>query len=108
MRTLRGERPVKGKCGRCRYGDSCRGCRSLAYYHTGDVLAEDPSCFFDPAGIEARSPHEAVQTATTRVFLKELVTTRPWSRIFGSWGRLGIWLLNLKFTLKSLLGTRAL
>ncbi len=42
LRTLRGERPVKGKCSRCRYGDSCRGCRSLAYYHTGDYLAEDP------------------------------------------------------------------
>jgi radical SAM protein with 4Fe4S-binding SPASM domain len=108
MRILRGERPVKGKCGRCRYGDSCRGCRSLAYYHTGDVLAEDPSCFFEPVDIETRSPHEPLATATTNVFLKRLVTTRPWDRIFGSWGRLGILLLNLKFSLKSLLGTRAL
>jgi radical SAM protein with 4Fe4S-binding SPASM domain len=108
MRTLRGERPVKGKCGRCRYGDSCRGCRSLAYYHTGDVLAEDPSCFFDPKDVEERSPQEAVQSANTRVFLRRLVTTRPWNRIFGSWGRLGVFLLNLKVTLKNLLGTRAL
>ena len=108
MRALRGERPVKGKCGRCRYGDSCRGCRSLAYYHTGDVLAEDPSCFFEPKDIETRSPHEPLQTATTNLFLKRLVTTRPWDRIFGSWGRLGIFLLNLKFSLKNLLGTRAL
>jgi hypothetical protein len=108
MRTLRGERPVKGKCGRCRYGDSCRGCRSLAYYHTGDVLAEDPSCFFDPKDVEERSPQEAVQSANTRVFLRRLVTTRPWNRIFGSWGRLGVLLLNLKVTLKHLLGTRAL
>jgi radical SAM protein with 4Fe4S-binding SPASM domain len=108
MLTLRGERPVKGKCGRCRYGDSCRGCRSLAYYHSGDVLGEDPSCFFEPKGVETRSPHEPLQTATTNVFFKRLVTTRPWNRIFGSWGRLGVFLLNLKFSLKNLLGTRAL
>ena len=100
MRALRRERPVKGKCGRCRYGDSCRGCRSLAYYHTGDYLAEDPTCFFEPKDVETRSPHEALQTANTRVFLKQLVTTRPWNRIFGSWGRLGVFLLNLKVTLK--------
>jgi len=108
MLTLRGERPVKGKCGRCRYGDSCRGCRSLAYYQTGDYLGEDPSCFFDPGNVEAHSPHESVQTANTQVFLRRLVTTRPWNRIFGSWGRLGILLLQLKVTLRNLLGTRAL
>lgn len=108
MLRLRGERPVKGKCGRCRYGDSCRGCRSLAYYHTGDVLAEDPSCFFEPDDVGARSPQEAVQTANTRVFLKRLVSTRPWNRIFGSWGRLGVFLLNLKFNWKNLWTPRAL
>jgi radical SAM protein with 4Fe4S-binding SPASM domain len=108
MRALRGERPAKGKCSRCRYGDSCRGCRSLAYYHTGDFLAEDPTCFFEPKDPETRSRHEPLQTATTNLFLKRLVTTRPWSRIFGSWGRLGVFLLNLKFSLKNLLGTRAL
>jgi radical SAM protein with 4Fe4S-binding SPASM domain len=108
MRTLRGERPAKGKCGRCRYGDSCRGCRSLAYYHSGDVLGEDPSCFFEPDDVGARSRHEPVQTANTQVFMKRLVTTRPWSQMFGSWGRLGVFLLNLKLSLKSLWSTRAL
>jgi radical SAM protein with 4Fe4S-binding SPASM domain len=108
MLALRHKRPVKGKCGRCRYGDSCRGCRSLAYYHTGDYLAEDPSCFFEPKDLETRSPHEELQTANTHVFLKRLVRTRPWNRIFGAWGRLGVFLLNVKVTLNSLLGTRSL
>jgi hypothetical protein len=40
--------------------------------------------------------------------LRQVVRNRPWNHIFGSWGRLGIFLLNLKVTLKSLLGTRAL
>ena len=39
---------LKGKCGRCRYNKTCGGCRAVAYYKTGDYLAEDPSCFFDP------------------------------------------------------------
>jgi sulfatase maturation enzyme AslB (radical SAM superfamily) len=96
LRTLRGERPVKGKCSRCRYGDSCRGCRSLAYYHTGDYLAEDPVCFFEPETRETRSVHEELQTRNTRVFLNHLVRHRPWSEIFGSGGRVGVALLDLK------------
>ena len=106
MRTLRGERPAKGKCGRCRYGDSCRGCRSLAHYLTGDYLAEDPTCFFDPESIETRSPYEETQTANARVFLSHLVQNPPWKDIFGARGRLGVNLLNLKARLNALLGNR--
>ncbi|HOX01538.1 MAG TPA: radical SAM protein [Candidatus Paceibacterota bacterium] len=104
LRHLRTERPVKGKCGRCRYGNSCRGCRSLAYYHTGDHLAEDPSCFFQPDSIDTRSPHEELQTANTRVFLNHLVQNQPWNDIFGARGRLGVTLLNLKARLNAFLG----
>jgi radical SAM protein with 4Fe4S-binding SPASM domain len=104
--TLRGERPVKGKCSRCRYGDSCRGCRSLAYYHTGDYLAEDPSCYFEPETRETRSPYEEEQTRNTRVFLNHLVRHRPWSEIFGSGGRLGVALLDLTARLRELAGRR--
>ena len=102
LRTLRGERPVKGKCSRCRYGDSCRGCRSLAYYHTGDYLAEDPVCFFEPETPETRSVHEDLQTHNTRVFLNHLVRHRPWSEIFGSAGRMGVALLDLKARIRDL------
>jgi radical SAM protein with 4Fe4S-binding SPASM domain len=104
MLALRGERPAGGKCGRCRYGDSCRGCRSLAYYHTGDYLAEDPTCFFEPLNIETRSPYEAMQTANTRVFLNHLAQNPPWSDIFGARGRMGVTLLNLKARLNTFLG----
>ena len=106
MRTLRGERPVKGKCGRCRYGDSCRGCRSLAHYLTGDYLAEDPTCFFEPESRETRSPYEEMQTANARLFLSHLVQNPPWSDIFGAQGRLGVTLLNLNARLKAIVGDR--
>jgi AdoMet-dependent heme synthase len=104
MRTLRGERPVKGKCGRCRYGDSCRGCRSLAHYVTGDYLAEDPTCFFEPESGDTRSPYEETQTANARVFLSHLVQNSPWRDIFGAQGRLGVTLLNFKARLNAFLG----
>ena len=39
---------LEGKCGRCRYKFTCGGCRALAFYAHGDVMAEDPNCFFDP------------------------------------------------------------
>jgi AdoMet-dependent heme synthase len=107
MRALRGQRPVKGKCSRCRYGDSCRGCRSLAYYHSGDYLAEDPTCFFEPHTPETRSAHEDVQTRNTRVFLNHLVRHRPWSDIFGSRGRLGVTLLNVRARIRELVGVHA-
>jgi len=106
VRTLRGDRPIKGKCGRCRYGDSCRGCRALAHYLSGDYLAEDPTCFFEPESRETRSPYEEMQTANARLFLSHLVQNPPWSDIFGAQGRLGVTLLNLKARLKALVGNR--
>ncbi|MDY0140898.1 MAG: radical SAM protein [Bacteroidales bacterium] len=36
---------LKGKCGNCKYTYTCGGCRVMAYYQTGDVMAEDPTCF---------------------------------------------------------------
>lgn len=96
LRTLRSPRPVKGKCSRCRYGDSCRGCRALAYYHGGDYLAPDPACFFEPETEETRSVYEDAQTRNTRVFLDHLAHNQPWSDIFGAGGRLGVTLLNLR------------
>ncbi|MFH1319481.1 MAG: radical SAM protein [Bacteroidota bacterium] len=36
-----------GKCGNCQYRFTCGGCRALAYYKTGDVFGEDPTCFID-------------------------------------------------------------
>lgn len=36
-----------GKCGSCKYNWTCGGCRVMAYYHTGDVFGEDPTCFID-------------------------------------------------------------
>lgn len=41
----RREKYLEGKCGACRYNRICGGCRGKAFAHTGNYLAEDPSCF---------------------------------------------------------------
>jgi len=38
----------KGKCGRCAYVKICGGCRARAYTVTGDYLATDPICSYEP------------------------------------------------------------
>ena len=49
--TLR-EGELGGKCGRCEYRVVCGGCRARAYAESGDVLAEDASCVYQPSGDE--------------------------------------------------------
>ena len=36
-----------GKCGKCKFRFTCGGCRTMTYYHTGDLFGEDPTCFID-------------------------------------------------------------
>jgi len=44
LKQLR-SRDLKGKCGQCKYKNTCAGCRGRAYEETGDVLASDPGCW---------------------------------------------------------------
>ncbi len=39
----------KGKCGRCEYRALCGGSRARAFAATGDALASDPFCHYEPA-----------------------------------------------------------
>lgn len=39
-----------GDCGACEYRALCGGCRARAYAATGDPLAEEPDCAYEPAG----------------------------------------------------------
>lgn len=49
FRRLR-EGSLGGRCGRCEYREVCGGCRARAYAVEGDLLAEDPSCAYEPEG----------------------------------------------------------
>ncbi len=43
-------RELGGRCGRCEYRLVCGGCRARALATSGDHLAEDPSCTYEPSG----------------------------------------------------------
>lgn len=40
---------LKGKCGICEFRHICEGCRARAYGMTGDYLAEEPFCIYQPS-----------------------------------------------------------
>jgi radical SAM protein with 4Fe4S-binding SPASM domain len=46
--SLRDTTKREGKCGICEYQKICGGSRSRAYALTGDFLAEDPRCIYQP------------------------------------------------------------
>jgi radical SAM protein with 4Fe4S-binding SPASM domain len=51
--TLRDTSQRGGKCGICEYQKVCGGSRSRAFALTGDFLAEDPRCVYQPHLAEA-------------------------------------------------------
>ena len=50
FRNLRDLSKYGGKCGRCEFIKVCGGCRARAYEATGDYLAEEPLCLYQPKG----------------------------------------------------------
>jgi MoaA/NifB/PqqE/SkfB family radical SAM enzyme len=45
---LRNFNDLKGKCGKCEFKEVCGGCRARAFEATGDFLAEEPLCSYQP------------------------------------------------------------
>jgi radical SAM protein len=48
FRTLRRPDLLTGRCGRCEYAETCGGSRARAFAATGDPMAEDPLCLYEP------------------------------------------------------------
>ncbi len=49
FRELRDTSLLRGKCGDCEFKNVCGGSRARAYAMTGDYLAEEPLCAYQPA-----------------------------------------------------------
>ena len=49
FKNLRDLNNYGGKCGRCEFIKVCGGCRARAYEVTGDYLAEEPLCLYQPS-----------------------------------------------------------
>jgi radical SAM protein len=57
FRTLRDVSRLQGKCGRCEFKEICGGSRARAYALTGDAMAEEPCCVYQPGrNTEKSSP----------------------------------------------------
>ena len=48
FKQLRDFSAYKGKCSRCEYLKFCGGCRARAFEATGDFMAEEPLCVYQP------------------------------------------------------------
>lgn len=46
--AIRRRKELAGRCGACEFNSHCGGCRARAFGMTGDYLAEDPLCSFQP------------------------------------------------------------
>jgi protoporphyrinogen oxidase len=55
FRALHTPSQFKGKCGQCEYRSLCGGSRARAFAYTGDALASDPLCPYEPK-VRASSP----------------------------------------------------
>jgi radical SAM protein with 4Fe4S-binding SPASM domain len=59
FRDIRAYWRLEGKCGACPFYVSCGGSRARAYAASGRLLAEDPSCEYQPMGYARRMPESS-------------------------------------------------
>jgi len=57
---LRDDDNLKGKCGCCEFRHVCMGCRARAFAASGDFLAEEPFCVYEP-GTSAKMIQEIAE-----------------------------------------------
>lgn len=72
FKALRNTSRLEGKCGACEYKEICGGSRARAYALTGDPLAQEPCCIYQPRnwtpiedGEKAVWPPENTKTLVT-------------------------------------------
>ncbi len=58
FKALRDTSRLEGKCGACEYKEICGGSRARAYALTGDPLAEEPCCIYQPRNWTPRQEGE--------------------------------------------------
>ena len=68
-----------GRCGACEFSKICGGCRCRAYATSGDYLAEDPACAYQP-GAHGGAVIELPETLTFGVAVAYDLTWEPGAR----------------------------
>jgi radical SAM protein len=63
FKSLRDTSKLEGKCGACEYKEICGGSRARAYAVTGDPLAQEPCCIYQPKHWDHQLENEAATFA---------------------------------------------
>jgi AdoMet-dependent heme synthase len=58
FKALRDTSRLEGKCGACEYKEVCGGSRARAYAVTGDPLAQEPCCIYQPRNWQPALPND--------------------------------------------------
>ncbi|HEU5452614.1 MAG TPA: TIGR04053 family radical SAM/SPASM domain-containing protein, partial [Terriglobales bacterium] len=66
FRSIRDTSQLKGKCGACEFKEICGGSRARAYALTGDYMAEEPCCVYQPKQFESQERSVAVELCNIR------------------------------------------
>jgi len=72
FKSLRDTSKLKGKCGACEYKEICGGSRARSYALTGDPLAPEPCCIYQPKNWDPELEQKA--EAFRHAELPQLVT----------------------------------
>ena len=59
FKSLRDTSKLEGKCGACEFKEICGGSRARAYAVTGDPLAQEPCCIYQPKNWDPQLENEA-------------------------------------------------
>ena len=59
FKALRDTTRLEGKCGACEYKEICGGSRARAYALTGDPLAQEPCCIYQPKNWDPKLQSDA-------------------------------------------------
>ncbi|NIR45644.1 MAG: radical SAM protein [Gemmatimonadetes bacterium] len=75
FQRIRRRKTLGGRCGACEFNSVCGGCRARAYGATGDFMAEDPWCVYEPGAYG----FEPISFAGKTTYGMELDGTLPWT-----------------------------
>jgi radical SAM protein with 4Fe4S-binding SPASM domain len=73
--SIRQRKALGSRCGECEFNVMCGGCRARAYGASGDFMAEDPWCTYQPG----RHGLIQVQPAQSESYGREIVFRMPWT-----------------------------
>ena len=75
FQRIRARKTLGGRCGACEFAGVCGGCRARAYGSTGDYMAEDPWCVYEPG----KHGFQPISFADRTTYGLEEERTLPWS-----------------------------